>query len=67
MKRQPQPMLFDTPPQPRGTPESDALYAAVMQLRKRGFRVYRGGRRVHLVEGERVNGSKMLIRLAWPA
>jgi len=40
---------------PARSPETDAIYFAVMYLRSIGRRVYRSGPKFHLVDGKRVS------------
>ena len=58
--------LFGVVPQPRlvRRRESLDLYLAVLVLRRRGHRVYRAGRRQHLVDGRRVFGEKRIVAMA---
>lgn len=54
---------FLLPVQPRNrTPEGYRFYRAVLELRRRGRRVYRGGRREAIVDGRRMT-HKLLIRV----
>lgn len=63
-RRATQPALFGPVPQPRlRKPESAELYADVLALRRRGCRVYRHGRREHLVDGKCV-GPMTLMAMA---
>lgn len=55
---------FLLPVQPRNrTPEGHRFYRAVLELRRRGRRVYRGGRRETIVDGRRMTNS-LLIKVA---
>lgn len=54
-------MLFDPPVQPRTSKhEPERLYDAVLYLRRGGHRVYRHGRDMHTLDGERVSTQSLL-------
>lgn len=56
-----QPPLFSTPRQPRyREPEPEHIYAAVLALRARGIRIWRGGRTTHIVNGKRLTDRQLL-------
>lgn len=53
--------LFPTVQQRRShRREAYAVYAAVLRLRKRGYRVRRCGSGMHLVDGDRLNRLRLL-------
>lgn len=57
-------LLFQPVPQPRTLKhEPEAVYAAVLKLRRAGHRVTRAGRDTHMINGERV-GTHSLLALA---
>lgn len=57
--------LFGIVRQPRAERlEAIEVYAAVVTLRMRGHRVWRRGRKGHIVDGRFVPSGKMLVRMA---
>lgn len=54
--------LFAPPAQPRKLdPEPDEFWQAVRALRLAGHKVYRAGRWKHLIDGQRVGESQLLL------
>lgn len=62
----PMSLPLPVPPRRRNSPgtkrESDAIYSAVVALRKAGFRVWRGGDRTYLVNGERCDFKRLMAK-----